>query len=212
MSEWEGYSGTPELPERACRGDRSVVCDDCSGDPLSCLVHISEDAGRYGGAPTGPGANDEVDYEDPEPEVELAEVEAAAARLQPLEHALYTCMSQLSEEVYAAGWLVDCEYDLWRLAHHGGTWGFSCACGLALDLSALRELAGHTGTWIVWRKEPVAVPLEEWLPLYEQRMSERRAKRAQAREEGRSDTARKRAFPLVVAPGCDRCRAADEVA
>ena len=34
--------------QRICELDPEQVCPDCDGEPLTCLVRVSEDAGLYG--------------------------------------------------------------------------------------------------------------------------------------------------------------------
>jgi hypothetical protein len=38
-------------------------------------------------------------------------------------HQLADIVSELSESAYSAGWMVDSEFDVWRLASEGGIWG-----------------------------------------------------------------------------------------
>ena len=58
-------------------------------------------------------------------------------------------MSEISEDAYCAGWLVDLEYELWRILIDGhGRFGFAALS--EDDIEALRKLSDACGGWIVY--------------------------------------------------------------
>lgn len=79
------------------------------------------------------------------------------------EHELLGRMSDLSEDIYAAGWLSGLEDDLWDRLNGRPASGFD----LVTDEQAahLRHLAELTGCWGVWSDEldsEAVVTLDEW--------------------------------------------------
>lgn len=84
--------------------------------------------------------------------------------------ALAVLMSDVSEEVYCAGWLHDCEYEIWRLIHDGGRWAGVEAGDLAL-LTVISETAERLDRWIIWSEDDEgtfeAVPLVDWRARYD---------------------------------------------
>jgi len=77
-------------------------------------------------------------------------------------------MSDISEERYAAGWMSNCEYDIWQALN---TPGSNSWWGLDDDVKKrLRELSDKCGGWIVWcdtYRGEKWVPMAEWLKMYE---------------------------------------------
>lgn len=136
--------------------------------------------------------------------------------LKPLEHALYTAMSDVSETLYAAGWMKDAEHDIWRLMREGGTWGMGCACTVADALAAIKALSEQTGTWIVWNDGPEAVPLERWALRYGARMDARAHAYREYVATGGPERSRELRRSLFgddfegIAWGCERCQQTDD--
>lgn len=92
-------------------------------------------------------------------------------------------MSQISETCYCAGWMADCEFDIWRLATEGGDWGL-CDASYLPELAIIRTHAESIDRWIVWNESNdkdapfyKAIPLNEWRPMYDAEMERRRAYR-----------------------------------
>lgn len=88
-------------------------------------------------------------------------------------HALASMMSEVSEDHYCAGWLVDLEYELWEIiTEKNRPFGFGY-----IDpgkLLAIASLARELGGWIVWQHndDPEKsgerfVTFEEFEPMYE---------------------------------------------
>ncbi|MBV9493279.1 MAG: hypothetical protein JOZ54_03450 [Acidobacteria bacterium] len=83
--------------------------------------------------------------------------------LTPAQRALAERMSEISEETYCAGWMMDLELDLWSLVLAGeGTYG-----GYSLtreEVAELRALSDACGGWIVFDDTTweTWVPLDEW--------------------------------------------------
>jgi hypothetical protein len=61
--------------------------------------------------------------------------------LTPEEHHLRDLMSEISERCWYAGWMGNTEFQVWRLATEGGSWGVSTALELVGELEAVRTLA-----------------------------------------------------------------------
>jgi hypothetical protein len=75
-------------------------------------------------------------------------------------------MSDLSEECWCAGWLTDCEFELWTLIHEGPSqWGMGEVT--AADIAELRRLSAKSGGWVTYREGvgTVFVPMDEWLAM-----------------------------------------------
>ena len=78
---------------------------------------------------------------------------------------LASYMSELSEQAYCAGWMLDLEFDLWRAVTEGPfRYG-------RLELSAehidrLRSLSQACGGWIRFGDDWEFVPLADWQALY----------------------------------------------
>ncbi|MFC8676699.1 DUF6221 family protein [Streptomyces griseorubiginosus] len=91
--------------------------------------------------------------------------------LTPTLRALADAMSDVSEHAYCAGWLVDTEYEVWRLLHEeGGRWGQAGPDTLAPLLDAVRAARRRTNFWIVGDEAvgaEQAITYEAWRPMYE---------------------------------------------
>ncbi len=73
-------------------------------------------------------------------------------------------MSDLSEDYWAAGWLVDLEFELWQAVGGSKKW-ISDA-----EVAQLRYLSKTCGGWIVFHESSPYrryVPLANWLQQYE---------------------------------------------
>jgi hypothetical protein len=83
--------------------------------------------------------------------------------LTPAQRTLAEYMSELSEEFFCAGWLVDLEYALWDAVRNGrGQYGWQYLD--ATQISRLRELSHQCGGWIVFddAQERKWFPLRDW--------------------------------------------------
>ena len=85
--------------------------------------------------------------------------------------ALAALISEISEECWCAGWLIDCEHSLWSMAQEPASdhqWGIGTV--EAKDLVKLRALAIRCGGWVTWDEDYVGerwIAQAEWLPLHE---------------------------------------------
>jgi hypothetical protein len=80
-------------------------------------------------------------------------------------------MSELSEDYYCAGWLIDLEYSLWH-AIEAGTGDFNGFRLTEEEVKNLKTLSATCAGWIVWNDESAQetfVPLAEWEKLYKSR-------------------------------------------
>jgi hypothetical protein len=73
---------------------------------------------------------------------------------------LLALMAGLSEEYWCAGWLTGLEYSLWRI-EPGARFGMGRISPRQATLLTL--LAEEAGGWWVWYREPVFLPMAEWL-------------------------------------------------
>ncbi len=80
---------------------------------------------------------------------------------------LVQLMSDISEEGYAAGWLVDLEYRLWAIVR-GGPADFGMADMTHEKVEALRRLAEAAGGWFYFDLDQgeVFVSAETWAKMY----------------------------------------------
>lgn len=93
-----------------------------------------------------------------------------------MQRALARLMSEISEDAYCAGWLVDLEYELWQILIDGhGQFGFGALS--ETDINDLRELSTACGGWIVYdkKREKTFVPLAQWQAMFAARAKDRRA-------------------------------------
>jgi hypothetical protein len=94
-------------------------------------------------------------------------------------HQLRDLMSEISEDMYAAGWLAGLEYSLWALVLGEPDVCFSAEALVPGQLDDLRRLSAELGGWARWSDEPVTdarrspcptgpvfVPMAEWVDLY----------------------------------------------
>ncbi len=81
--------------------------------------------------------------------------------------ALECYMSEISEDFYCAGWLVDLEFDLWAIVTGDRSDEFGMGT-LGDKRSVLRELADACGGWIVHEDGGCAwIVRAEWERRYE---------------------------------------------
>jgi hypothetical protein len=89
--------------------------------------------------------------------------------LTDAQRALADRMSEISEEAFFAQWMLNLEFDLWRIVVDGhGRYGY---CDLEpRDLHELRALSAACGGWIVFDDElgETFVPMEEWRRRFEE--------------------------------------------
>jgi hypothetical protein len=79
-------------------------------------------------------------------------------------------VSDLSEAAYYATCLVDTEFDVWRLATEGGTWGRITSEDSADQLREALTISRRLGLWVVMDDETDFVkplPIEAWLRSYQ---------------------------------------------
>ncbi len=95
--------------------------------------------------------------------------------MQPAQQTLLVYMRYLSEEIWAAGWLMGIEYELWEWVARRRN-GTEPASKFELanlpDIEALSWLAEQAGGWWHWdeaAKGPKFAPLNEWLEIYRNR-------------------------------------------
>ena len=83
-----------------------------------------------------------------------------ASDLTPEQFTLYTLMSDVSEDCYAAGWMSGTEDAVWFAATGAPSWAVGHE-----SLPQILAIAEHIGFWIEWDRDahsPRAVPLDEW--------------------------------------------------
>ncbi len=87
---------------------------------------------------------------------------------------LMNYMSDLSEEAYCAGWMLNLEYDLWQAVVEGQR-GYGQMIIDENHIAKLKELSNRCGGWIYFGEttddatEETFVPMQQWLQMYEQR-------------------------------------------
>lgn len=74
-------------------------------------------------------------------------------------------VSAISERAFCAGWQGDIEMDLWLITVGAHETRIAQSEVSPEELRKLREHLATERTWIVWRTDPVLVPLAEWFPL-----------------------------------------------
>jgi hypothetical protein len=96
---------------------------------------------------------------------------------QSYEEAFHTAlpglMSELSEEHWCAGWLTGLEFSLWAMVKGDATTVFGMGQITERQLQLLKLLSEETGVWWHWPDDgdgPEPISLEEWEPLYAERM------------------------------------------
>jgi hypothetical protein len=92
------------------------------------------------------------------------------AIVESLKKRLMSIMSCISEDEWAAGWIIDLEYDLWELV----TTGQSQFTGTPESIAEMRALSEVLDGW---SDGDGFVPMAEWLPRYERWHDERERER-----------------------------------
>lgn len=67
--------------------------------------------------------------------------------LTPDQHRLRDLISDISETCWYAGWLSETEFDVWRLATEGGSWGRCSAAEIEGQVAEVMRLAKELGVW-----------------------------------------------------------------
>jgi hypothetical protein len=103
----------------------------------------------------------------------LAELTSDAGSPTPLPALLPLMISDMSEDLWCASWLVDCEYDLWaRVEQYRRTgacdpWGLGSSDAVTSAIALLSEASAATGTWAVDTKDGArTVSVDTWLAEY----------------------------------------------
>jgi hypothetical protein len=90
--------------------------------------------------------------------------------LSPDEQLLRDLISDVSQVCYAAGWMADAEFNVWRLATEGGNWGWVAASAVRTQLDQALGLASAIGRWVVWSEESgcqhEAIDMLDWKARY----------------------------------------------
>ena len=81
------------------------------------------------------------------------------------EKKLADLMSDISENCWNAGWMLNTEYVLWH-AVTSGPRAFGRGTITEKDIEELTKLSNATQTWIVFDDKETAMPLEEWETLF----------------------------------------------
>jgi hypothetical protein len=87
--------------------------------------------------------------------------------MSPEAAALRDYMSDLSEDAWYAGWMMDLEYALWDAVEHGPR-SYGRLDITAQHIGRLRELSAACGGWIQFAADAVEeefVPLDVWKRL-----------------------------------------------
>jgi hypothetical protein len=74
-------------------------------------------------------------------------------------------MSEISENAYAAGWLMNLEHIVWQ-AVISGPRRFGRVEITKSDIEKLTRLSGATQTWIVYNDQETAIPIDEWKAIF----------------------------------------------
>jgi hypothetical protein len=87
--------------------------------------------------------------------------------MTPAQWALAEYMSDISEDNYCAGWLIDLEHTLWDAVMAGPS-RFGMGDITAENIAELRRLSNDAGGWIVYvsGKGETFVPMAEWLEIH----------------------------------------------
>lgn len=87
-------------------------------------------------------------------------------------------MSDVSEDCYSAGWMIDLEYHLWELIYSDPPRKYGIGPVSDQDVRIFKSLSERIGGWICYRSDitdkdlpqsewgEVFVPLERWLEMY----------------------------------------------
>ena len=88
----------------------------------------------------------------------------------PMTRVLEQLMSDLSESCWCAGWLTECEVEIWELlaGRRQKGWGMEDRAGIHDDLVQIAAMAVLAGAWIVWGPndpDPSPVDLQAWMAV-----------------------------------------------
>lgn len=109
----------------------------------------------------------------PQPDSAPIVFEVGAPEHTAMARVLANTMGDLSEEVYAAGWMRDCEYEIWQELQGEKPHWFICD---ANDRATLKLLSGMVDGWIMWDDEIGGtrfVPMSEWLSRHDEWLQRR---------------------------------------
>ena len=81
---------------------------------------------------------------------------------------LASYMSELSEQAYCAGWMLDLEFDLWRAVTEG-PFRYGRLELTTEHVERLRSLSQACGGWIMFGDDQELVPLSDCQALYASR-------------------------------------------
>ena len=83
-------------------------------------------------------------------------------------------ISNLSEHIWCAGWLIDCEYELWnrvqqyKMYGKASPWGLASSEALQKDIEILSIASDLTQKWALWNEEgPESIDLNSWKVVFE---------------------------------------------
>jgi hypothetical protein len=79
---------------------------------------------------------------------------------------MYSLIQGLSQRAFAASWMTNAEFQIWRLATEGGSWGLLDAMEESETLKLLLRGAVELGEWVRGPVGQVPIPLTEWREMY----------------------------------------------
>lgn len=107
-----------------------------------------------------------TDIDDDRDESREGSLESCPDQAAALE--LRSLMSQISEDHYAAGWLMGLEFSLWRRIFETPEHIFGFSTLSLADRSKLIELTYRCqGWWVYGKNGREFLTYDEWLPLYQ---------------------------------------------
>ena len=83
---------------------------------------------------------------------------------------LYDRMSEISEENYCAGWIIDNEYTIWNAITNGSQSTNGKKMEVPISPRLLKRCATlsiEIGGWIFWNDAPKFLPMAQWLLMVE---------------------------------------------
>lgn len=81
---------------------------------------------------------------------------------------LYDLMSQISEDCYCAGWIGNCECDIWRALQHEDPWVPNHPMSPRL-LRLCQKLPTEIDGWIYWAGGPQFAPMAQRVVMVDER-------------------------------------------
>jgi hypothetical protein len=84
------------------------------------------------------------------------------------EKRLLDLMSEISESAWAAGWMLDLEYNLWHIVQTGPR-SYGSIYVTEFQIKELMSLSNITGGWIFFDNEKGEQPIKinEWIIMYD---------------------------------------------